>query len=191
MLMVIDLSSLETENVLKKRTFLTTAGLFGLNSSESVTLVLNILHGTGCKKIKKRNDSGTFFRAQLFSLWFPIGAEILVNIYSHWGYINNGTSLRYVSVKWVFMRYLLLFIHPPWLTCTPVHVRKRSSGAVHLSRGNCAQTVANSMRDDALPEKTNQASFTLKKCLWVEMWTNKRQLLSISLEMVAHELIFY
>lgn len=66
--MVIDLSSLETENVLKKRTFLTTAGLFGLNSSESVTLVLNILHGTGCKKIKKRNDSGTFFRAQLFSL---------------------------------------------------------------------------------------------------------------------------
>lgn len=111
---------------------------------------------------------GPFFRAQLFSLWFPIAVEILVDIYSHWGYINNGTSVRYVSVEWVFMRYLLLFIDPPWLTCTPVHVRKKQSrGAVHLSRGNCAQGCTECcQRKQISLFQIKKSVFELKRDVW-------------------------
>lgn len=90
----------------------------------------------------------------------PLSLQKVPSPSSHWRYINNGTSGRCVSVKWAFMRHLLLFVDPPRLTHTLVHSWKQSDGVVRLSRGNWtqAESVADSMTNP-LPEKTN----------WVEL----------------------
>lgn len=83
---------------------------------------------------------GHFCLFQFFLFWLSICAKSLLNIFSYWKYINNGTSGRYVSVKRVFMRRLLPFVEPPRLSCTPRHLWKQSNMASHLSRGNCLCT---------------------------------------------------